>query len=652
MNFTKLILTVGAVLLGASSAFCATYYVDSRSGSDDNDGLTEQTAWNSLTKVNQSVNQPGDRILFARGGLWRGTLRPHSGEQGAPIYYGAYGSGPKPKFYGSVDYSNPQDWTQIKPNLWATREIKPELYGAYNTYKKSAKTGSETQEIDVQGDGNWSVYVERGIPAKARQDGNVVVVETGDSMPGLGANQIQAWGPSVEPLKKGEAAPIPDAIVVKFRARCSAEFAMPSLTVQLSGQPWTRWLSSPTAVKLTDQWTEFALFLTHDNQDLPKPGETVRYHISLGKLPSNAKFELELLGANEASIDLSKKLVCDVGNIIFDHGNFTKFHRCGIKKWSLDELTDPGYYFYNQQDGRVYMNWPNNPADDCASIEMALRKHVIDEGGCRDVVFENLAVAYGAAHGFGGGNVERITIRSCDVYYIGGGHQHDNPNGTHVRFGNGIEFWNSCKDCLVVGNRLWEIYDAALTNQGKGEDGAGNPKSMQINVTYRNNVIWNAEYSYEYWNRDKTQKTAHILFENNTCVDAGVCWSHGQRPNPNGAHLMFYQNSAQTEDFVVRNNIFVNSTEVCLRMDNDWRPNLTLENNLWYQPELPIVRWLVKTYYQKDELAKFQQETGLEQGGIAVKPTFRNPNLRDYRLTDEKLAKQYGAKFSLKAETK
>jgi len=60
---------------------------------------------------------------------------------------------------------------------------------------------------------------------------------------------------------------------------------------------------------------------------------------------------------------------------------------------------------------------------------------------------------------------------------------------------NGIEFWSNARDCLVEGCRLWEIYDAALTNQGNGTN-------QQVNITYRDNVIWNSEYSFEYWNRD------------------------------------------------------------------------------------------------------------------------------------------------------
>ena len=95
-----------------------------------------------------------------------------------------------------------------------------------------------------------------------------------------------------------------------------------------------------------------------------------------------------------------------------------------------------------------------------------------------------------------------------------------------LRFGNAIEFWGAAHDNLVEGCRIWEVYDAALTNQGRG------PDSKQINLTYRNNLIRNAEYSFEYCNNPETAVTKNIHFVNNTCVNAGFGWSHGQRRPP------------------------------------------------------------------------------------------------------------------------
>lgn len=80
-----------------------SYYV-SPAGNDNADGLTPQTAWSSLSKVNATTFAPGSQVLFERGGEWRGQLSASSsGTVESPIVYGAYGSNgaPKPKFWGS-----------------------------------------------------------------------------------------------------------------------------------------------------------------------------------------------------------------------------------------------------------------------------------------------------------------------------------------------------------------------------------------------------------------------------------------------------------------------------------------------------------------------------------------------------------------------
>src|SRR5690348_4624810 len=87
--------------LSAASVMGGTYYV-SPSGSDDADGLTPQTAWRSVAKVNATPFTPGSEILFQSGGQWRESLSASSsGTPDAPIVYGAYGSGAKPQFWGS-----------------------------------------------------------------------------------------------------------------------------------------------------------------------------------------------------------------------------------------------------------------------------------------------------------------------------------------------------------------------------------------------------------------------------------------------------------------------------------------------------------------------------------------------------------------------
>lgn len=100
-------LAISFLFLAPAATFAGgTYYV-SPDGNDAADGLTPATAWASVAKVNATTFTPGSQILFARGGEWRQSLSASSsGSAQDPIVYGAYGNGPKPKFWGSDPISN------------------------------------------------------------------------------------------------------------------------------------------------------------------------------------------------------------------------------------------------------------------------------------------------------------------------------------------------------------------------------------------------------------------------------------------------------------------------------------------------------------------------------------------------------------------
>jgi hypothetical protein len=73
------------------------FYVDSRNGSDNNNGKTSSTAWKTLDKVNTIIFKAGDLIYLRRGQSFNGSLiLKGSGKNGRPIQLGAFGTGPRP----------------------------------------------------------------------------------------------------------------------------------------------------------------------------------------------------------------------------------------------------------------------------------------------------------------------------------------------------------------------------------------------------------------------------------------------------------------------------------------------------------------------------------------------------------------------------
>ncbi len=87
------------------------YYV-SQDGDDTKDGKTPETAWKTLSKVNNAALKADDVVFFKRGDTFRGQLKTKSG-----VTYSAYGEGAKPNIFG---------WNKnsADSSLWEETEIK------------------------------------------------------------------------------------------------------------------------------------------------------------------------------------------------------------------------------------------------------------------------------------------------------------------------------------------------------------------------------------------------------------------------------------------------------------------------------------------------------------------------------------------------
>jgi hypothetical protein len=313
-------------------------------------------------------------------------------------------------------------------------------------------------------------------------------------------------------------------------------------------------------------------------------------------------------------------LAIDVGNIIFDHGKLV-----GFKRWGLDELKEPGDFWYDADNRRVVLYFEKNPAVLHQSVELCLKRSITGHGGVHDCVIRQLALRYSAAHGVDGMDAKRVVIEDCDVYFIGGGHLYTR-NNRPTRYGNGIEWWNAAEDCLVQRCRLWEIYDVAFSPQGNAAN------ETIKNITIRDCTIWNCEQSFEYWRTGEGAVTENVVFEHNTCVDGGYGWSHRQRPDKQGTHFLSYWVAAKT-DIVLRNNIFCRGADSLISIDNDWRSGMRLSNNLWWQPDgEDFLSFKGKGVFKAEEFSRYLDEYGVEKDSVRAEPKFVDPANRNYRL--------------------
>lgn len=596
---------LGCLLVSSSPGGAATYYV-SNQGSEAADGRSPDRALRSLGQVNKAPLQPGDTVLFRRGDSWRGSLRPRSGAENLPITYGAYGSGPKPLFLGSVSRNDPADWRQEEAGCWSTGGATPE--------KQEPLPPVDVAERAM----TWGLYTEG--EAKATR-----TATAGAESPaacriecvasGRGGNEIQLITAGLK-IEQGK------TYRVRISGRCTQPFVLTMPTLMTTGSPWTG-LSTGPALRARPMGPETATYSQFHTAAATSDNARLTLYLG-GMLPAGATLEIDRFSFAECpaeAVPSDGVLPVDVGNIIFGDEQ-----SCGVKVWKKSDLKTQGQYWYDRESHKLYVVSEANPALFYKTIECALMHHIVNQGGVSWVVYEDLVLKYGAAHGFGGGGTHHLTIRDCDISWIGGGDQYGDGKRT-VRFGNGIEFWGSAHDNLVERCRLWEIYDAALTNQNAGS------VAQEYNLTYRNNIIWNSEYSFEYWNAPAASETYNVRFINNTCLNAGHGWGHAQRPDPSGRHLCFYSSPAQARDIVIANNVFYEATKNAFYAPG-WSVEavaaLQMDHNLWYQQEGVMISVCGLSYALAD-FGKYQAEQAKEAHSLTGDPRLVAPGKGDYR---------------------
>jgi len=610
-------------LVAASSLlplFATTYYADSRTGNDAADGRSPETAWQSLAKINAAKLKPGDTMLFARGSAWRGQLFSCSGAPGRPVTYSAYGTGPKPAFLGSLDWSGPANWVPAGDGLWATRNpagdegapLADFAHGRWVPSFQGEVRGTMTN-LTENGETFYRIHCTRR-PKDARD------------------SHLQVWGPILRNP--------PPAMTVTLKVRSSKPMRLETCEALLPAKPWSFVHTGgfqTDGLAIGPEWRTVRALLRAEKEE----NAVCSFHFKLGDLVSDGSdFDFIPVSCTPTEYDRTCDFGRDIGIVICNHGE-----TWGFRRWSKPELVNDLDYWFSPGEMRVYLRSQENPGTRFSSVELAKTWTVIGHGNRHDLVWNALEVKYTGGFAFSGGNTRNVTIRNCDLNWIGGGLQYwrTDPDGTRtpVRYGNGVEFWSPSRSNAVERCRIWQVYDAALTPQT-----SKSPHPIH-DLVFRDNVIWQAEYSYEYWDHDPRSFTANIVFEHNTCVDAGSCWSHNQRPNPNGAHVMCYANQAPSSNIVFRNNVFCRTTDRGIRMWDDWRQSLVTENNLFWNPENTVylwegapLPWSVRQTNQVErtfgagpaEFTRYQKTMKIDLTSVYGEPQFVDEAKRDYRL--------------------
>ena len=277
---------------------------------------------------------------------------------------------------------------------------------------------------------------------------------------------------------------------------------------------------------------------------------TARNNMSYGAYGTGDKPAIYGARENAAGLEWTKKsgniwmtysyVFNDIGNIVFNHGE-------AVGRKQLQNTLTSNYQFYHEKDtGRLYLYLDKgNPAEVFKDIELCEKQNIIVLTDSNNVTIENLCLKYGGAHGIGGQNYVNVTVRNCELAWIGG----SILTGT-TRYGNAIECWENCDKFLVENCYIYQIYDTGITHQGKMAD------VRMKNITYRNNLIEYCTWGIEYYHSDGSALMSNVLFEGNIIRFTGYGWGN-QRPDKRGASgIKSWGHPNRAENFVVRGNTF------------------------------------------------------------------------------------------------
>ena len=262
--------------------------------------------------------------------------------------------------------------------------------------------------------------------------------------------------------------------------------------------------------------------------------------------------------------------------------NFDFFSECN--KVLYENGVPNCYVPQNKGDLYLYCDM-GNPGEVFGSIEFAVKKHGLRIGGS-GVTVDNLCILYAGAHGIAAGTTENLTVRNCEIGWIGGVIQCYQPSGRVVRFGNGIEIYGGCKHYTVEHNYIYQCYDAGATHQFSA---VGKNDVIMEDTVYKDNLFEYCIYSIEYFlgkaeSEDTTRYMRHTVIKDNLSRFAGFGFGEQRPDKGSAAHIKSWDHYNRSDDFIIENNIFDRSRHMTIHIsafDAAWLP--ALKNNTYIQ---------------------------------------------------------------------
>lgn len=290
-------------------------------------------------------------------------------------------------------------------------------------------------------------------------------------------------------------------------------------------------------------------------------------------VPSNKK--------NVWKIDLRSG---DAGLIVFDHGK-----AAGFKKFGLLDVNNNGDFYHNLVDNILYLyldkGYPNVVYE---SIEIGTFGNMFMlNKDATDITIDNLTLKYCGSHAIGTrGFNQNVRITNCEIGWIGGSKQSPTAVSSKVRYGNGIQFWNSIENATIENNWVYQIFDTGITFQGDGYN-------IYSDISFSKNLVEYAACSFEFFDIPEASIN-NIKIDDNISRFCGYGIGYLRDSHHSEAHISGWGTAVNNfSNFSIQNNIF----DCSIKNIIFWYWNDPLKN----LPELTVSN---NTYYQKPSISK------------------------------------------------
>lgn len=553
-----------------------TYYVDNCvvTGDDSNNGTDPTTPWSTINKVNTSSFAAGDSILFRKGCTWREQLTvPSSGTAGNVITFGSYGaSGEKPIIMASMSMDT-ADWTAYPGSalttdantvaLWRFNNDLTDVSGNNRTLVTAASAPTYIPDVfekGITGNGTWySGYDD----AKAG-DANAF---------DFGTNSF-----TIEIIARYNASDAGQTGLINKSATGAAStwyFSRYVNGIRFSYKDATNTSDKNDTTSLADNiWMHLAVVVNRSNNTIKMYAKAVQRStttditgfgsadnsanltvgalLSTGNTPMISKTDIAeirisnvardpatfpaTVSAPNANLWYTNSTSRDVGSISYGATSTV----LTSKKSTLGAVTSQGDFYQDTSASKTYLYSTSNPATFYGGpLELwyngtaASNGNIIYASSKTYLVFQDLELKYGGAHGFQCVNCDNITVQRLTVSYIGGSYL----TGT-TRYGNGIEFWDNATNITVSNNNVSQTFDEGITIQTTSNN------KTQNNDTIESNIIDKCGRGIAHSYSGTGGTITNVLYDKNTITSSGLGWAVPAISNGQGIGAQLNVNAA------------------------------------------------------------------------------------------------------------